>query len=492
MTRESSTLQSPPAPLPSIPSTSNPSQPSASQILETVPVSTKSNLATRSGSGKAVSDDPSHVVVDSDAVKNKDGETFLTQRAGKILQNGFYVPLVQGEQTPSMFENRRTLQSTLLLQKKKEMHAIQAALEKKRLEFAKRMEECREKQEELRAKQKQIRDRVTKFEKFLKENDAKRQRANLKALTEKKLREQKEQELQTLQHTLAEEQVKSDHILKLIKKYQVFEAYLQSVVDILPPDYLDINEPHINDILMRYKTLVETNEDLKKMVQANQDGIEKEQSVLASLIKDKNDMILVYNSKLGTQQKRLDKLKQESAYMEQKIEERDRTGKERLRILSETKLAINNIFDRVANRAEAPGGGFVLKQTGPTGITITLQGASGPPNYGTSSGTNGGTAGAAEGGAFMGPGGIQRFSTAAGSGGQPSVVVGNSGWGGGAPKESDNSAKALAEKLHAIQERVLDLQAIAMRAEQAIQQERIERQRKHMALVAELATAGKQ
>ncbi|KAJ3101570.1 hypothetical protein HDU96_009928, partial [Phlyctochytrium bullatum] len=66
------------------------------------------------------------------------------------------------------------------------------------------MEECREKQEELRAKvkkesshnlngskQKQIRDRVTKFEKFLKENDAKRQRANLKAQSEKKLREQK-------------------------------------------------------------------------------------------------------------------------------------------------------------------------------------------------------------------------------------------------------------------------------------------------------------
>ena len=41
-------------------------------------------------------------------------------------------------------------------------------------------------------------------------------------------------------------------------------------------------------------------------------------------------MILVFNSKLGTQQKKLDKLKQESAYMEQKIEERDKTGKERV------------------------------------------------------------------------------------------------------------------------------------------------------------------
>ncbi|KAJ3101996.1 hypothetical protein HDU97_000909 [Phlyctochytrium planicorne] len=259
-------------------------------------------------------DDPSHVVETTTAVASRDGETFVTQRAA-----------------PSMFENRRTLQSTLLLQKKKEMNMVQVNLEKKRVEFAKRMEECREKQEELRAKQKQIRDRVTKFEKFLKENDAKRQRANLKAQSEKKLREQKakEQELGILLHTLSEEQSKSENTLRLIKSYQIFEKYLQSVVDVLPPDYLDVNEPHINDILMRYKTLVETNEDLIRILQQSQDTIEKEATTLAELIKEKNDLILVYNSKLGTQQKRLDKLKLESAYTEQKLEERDNTGKER-------------------------------------------------------------------------------------------------------------------------------------------------------------------
>jgi hypothetical protein len=53
------------------------------------------------------------------------------------------------------------------------------------------MEECKEKQDELKAKQKQIKERVTKFEKFLKENDAKRIRANAKAISERKLRESK-------------------------------------------------------------------------------------------------------------------------------------------------------------------------------------------------------------------------------------------------------------------------------------------------------------
>jgi hypothetical protein len=38
----------------------------------------------------------------------------------------------------------------------------------------------------------------------------------------------------------------------------------------------------------------------------------------------------VYNSQLGTDQKKLDKLKQESAYLEQKLEERDFAGQQRV------------------------------------------------------------------------------------------------------------------------------------------------------------------
>lgn len=81
---------------------------------------------------------------------------------------------------------------------------------------------------------------------------------------------------------------------------------------------------------MRHKTLVETNEDLMQMLQSFQDEIETQQKGLQELIKEKNDQILVYNSTLGTQQKKLDKIKQQCANLEQKQEERDRTGKERV------------------------------------------------------------------------------------------------------------------------------------------------------------------
>lgn len=116
----------------------------------------------------------------------------------------------------------------------------------------------------------------------------------------------------------------------ILEQHQGYERYLQSIVDVLPPDYLNVHEPQINDILMRYKTLVETNQDLISVVQHNQDDIEKAQSTLLGLVKERNDLIMVYNSKLGMRQKTLDKLKQESAYLEEGLEERDNTGKERV------------------------------------------------------------------------------------------------------------------------------------------------------------------
>lgn len=51
---------------------------------------------------------------------------------------------------------------------------------------------------------------MLKFEKFLKENDSKRQRAVLKAQTERKSREQKEQELAQLQQVLRDYQARNE------------------------------------------------------------------------------------------------------------------------------------------------------------------------------------------------------------------------------------------------------------------------------------------
>ena len=128
--------------------------------------------------------------------------------------------------------------------------------------------------------------------------------------------------------------IKEKQILMIIiENHKGYEKYLQSIVDILPPDYLDVHEPQIHDIIMRYKTLTETNQDLLSEVQHNQDQVEKHQATLQGLVKEKNDIIMVFNSKLGSRQKLLDKLKQETAYAEEELEKRTSLGKERVFIV---------------------------------------------------------------------------------------------------------------------------------------------------------------
>ena len=77
-------------------------------------------------------------------------------------------------------------QSTLLLQKRKEMQEVQQQLDRKKEEFRARMQRCQEKEVDLAARQEDIKEQVRKFDKFLKDNDAKRVRADRKVQEEKK------------------------------------------------------------------------------------------------------------------------------------------------------------------------------------------------------------------------------------------------------------------------------------------------------------------
>jgi hypothetical protein len=70
-----------------------------------------------------------------------------------------------------------TDQSTALLQKRKKLQEVETEYVRKRREYDERMKRCAEKEAELAAKQEVIRVNVVRFERFIKDNDVKRQRA---------------------------------------------------------------------------------------------------------------------------------------------------------------------------------------------------------------------------------------------------------------------------------------------------------------------------
>ncbi|KAJ1329958.1 hypothetical protein BSLG_009850 [Batrachochytrium salamandrivorans] len=94
--------------------------------------------------------------------------------------------------------------ATRLLERRREMLEVETGLQKQKEEFSMKMESLTQRREELARKESQLKDSLLKFDKFLKENDAKRMRALKKSMDERKLREQKELEIGVLKSSITD------------------------------------------------------------------------------------------------------------------------------------------------------------------------------------------------------------------------------------------------------------------------------------------------
>ena len=212
--------------------------------------------------------------------------SFVTEVPGQLSQD-------QADDIPT------ASQSTLLLQKKKEMAEVQQQLDRKKEEFRMRMQQCQEKEMELAGKQEQLKEGVRKFEKFLKENDAKRIRANRKALEEIKLKELKESEKQKMTKELEVQEKKRNELQHELASKQRFEQFLERVCD-ATEQFEDIPE-----VLKRYETLDAANLDLLHKMDEAQTGAEATSKRLTAVMKKTQTEALIVNSDIAEKQKGL-------------------------------------------------------------------------------------------------------------------------------------------------------------------------------------------
>merc|ERR1719224_220085 len=134
------------------------------------------------------------------------------------------------------------------------MFEVQEALDAQKEEFARREDAFRRREEALRKKDLELQESLIKFNKFLQENESKRNRAIKRASDERKQREQKEAEIGRL-HTQLEQKMKDEKALKKqVAQNMKYQVYLADVVDFVTEDYQEIQ-----DLLNRYKTLKDAN-----------------------------------------------------------------------------------------------------------------------------------------------------------------------------------------------------------------------------------------
>ncbi|KDO29552.1 hypothetical protein SPRG_05508 [Saprolegnia parasitica CBS 223.65] len=223
-------------------------------------------------------------------------------------------------------------QSTLLLKKRKELREVNDALEFMKEEYAQRVESCAERQREFERKQQDMRDQVSKFEKFIKENDSKRTRAELKAKTEHRSSEQNEYEKDVSQREALEK--KRDQLLK-------YRTYLDSAVEASEQEYEEIA-----DILNRYATLVDANKDLQVQVQSAESQIDRLRQELRTFKTEMENNILVQNSEIHGHQQHLERIRGETFQLDLDRGRDDRTYNDRSRESGQIILAIKNLYNR--------------------------------------------------------------------------------------------------------------------------------------------------
>ena len=203
----------------------------------------------------------------------------------------------------------QTSQSTLLLKKRKEMREVDDALDFMKEEFAHRMNACEERQRDFQRKQNDMKEQVTKFEKFIQENDAKRSRADMKAKGERKACEKHEVDLKKkllgLDKDRSVKQEKDSELEKL-KKYRY---YLESTVEACEDDEYE----EIADVLNRFSTLKDANDDLQELVTKGELEMDNLRGELLQLKRETQNQVLVHNSEIHGYQKEVEYLRTEAS-----------------------------------------------------------------------------------------------------------------------------------------------------------------------------------
>ncbi|KAI9219651.1 coiled-coil domain-containing protein 42 [Blastocladiella britannica] len=231
--------------------------------------------------------------------------------------------------------------ATRLLEKRREIAELETGLAREKDDFRIRMDMLAQRRDELARKETMLGESLTKFEKFLKDNDAKRNRAVKKAHEERRQRELKEGEIAKLREMagqLSKARVRQE---RMVRQGQHYQRYLESVIEAAE------GFPEIRDLLARYDTLAATNGELLERARDAQDRTERERAAFTQRCEDKNTAILNMNNAIAKLKLRLEDLEAKSAAWQVTIERSMQGATQKSLEVGQIRLATNNLFNLV-------------------------------------------------------------------------------------------------------------------------------------------------
>lgn len=231
--------------------------------------------------------------------------------------------------------------ATRLLEKRRQMFEVQEALNSQKEEFSRREDAFRRREDGLRRKDLELQESLIKFNKFLQENESKRNRALKRAAEEKKQREMKEKEIEKLKVQLAQRK-KEESLQKVeVERNLKYQDYLEGVVINMSKFF-----PEISDILNRYKTLRDANQHLiekHKQQEALNDSMQRD---YVNLKKSSENTVLNNTNAIAEKQLFLEHKKAHTMREQSEIEKVAMEASEKGLELGQINSSVANILER--------------------------------------------------------------------------------------------------------------------------------------------------
>mmetsp|Transcript_13056 Transcript_13056/g.45270 ORF Transcript_13056/g.45270 Transcript_13056/m.45270 type:complete len:300 (+) Transcript_13056:157-1056(+) len=257
----------------------------------------------------------------------------------------FSVPQNKTKNTPHTLVLEHVSPATRLLEKRRQMFEVQEMLEFQKQEFSRKEDVFKRREEKLKKKDLELQEQLIRFSKFLQENDGKKQRAEKKIHDERRVKQQKEQEIEALNVSLAS--LKETKVSKFddVEKNYRYQKYLEAV-----QEYAD--EYHeITDILQRHETLQQANEDLRQQAAECAEKNEDTRAALQAYTKAKTDEILNLNNQISRLKKDLELKEREVLSMAGDRELAVRNASQRMLELGQVVMASDNLFQRCRQKS---------------------------------------------------------------------------------------------------------------------------------------------
>lgn len=327
------------------------------------------------------------------------------------------------------------MQSAKLLFQQQMLEKIEQELELKRREHDQRMQVCAERRKQLQERRQQFQERKLKFDKFLKENEAKRQKAVLKTSTERKLLDQKKTEVQLIEEQIAAMKARLEETAKISSKWAKYRDFLIRLVQYQerlqglqreseqltpesggsPTD--EVNNPLNNssdksaagseeataaanaqmerlnqanlvkivEIISRYATLKDTNEQLNSNLTDLTRQMDQYRQKISTVRTQAASKLVKMTAEQSSMQNQLENAITNVGSLKSKLDECSTRGVFKMRELSEMILAIDNLYGKSFTTLKSNLVTDKIGVTASSAVSTPKQTSSGDTNGGTSS-----------------------------------------------------------------------------------------------------------